>query len=180
MKDPPEKKRPSRDRLPAGRLGAHRGALDLGARIGNHQVIGAVAVASIRERRWEREREGRWFPGAATRHDVRFASPTRVGPATGATQGEGGARRWARRAARAEMELGHAARWADRGKERGRRDGPRGRGAGPAGNFGCAAFYFSLSFNLFYLNLDIAFESKIQIYFMSLNGCTTTKKQHTK
>jgi hypothetical protein len=36
---------------------ARRGALDLGAGIGNHQVIGVVAVASIRERRWERERE---------------------------------------------------------------------------------------------------------------------------
>jgi hypothetical protein len=24
------------------------------------------------------------------------------------------------------------------------------------------------------LNLDINFESKVQIYFMSLNGCTTT------
>jgi hypothetical protein len=59
---------------------------------------------------------------------VRFAMPTRVGPATRAAQEEG------------------------------------------------AAFYFSLSFNLFYSNLDISFESKIQIYFMSLNGYTTTKK----
>jgi hypothetical protein len=41
----------------AGRLGARGGALDLGAGIGNHQVIGEVEVASIRERRWERERE---------------------------------------------------------------------------------------------------------------------------
>jgi hypothetical protein len=74
----------------AGRLGARQGALDLGAGIDSHQVIGAVAVVSIKERRWEREREGRWFLGAATRHDVRFASPTRVGPATGVSQGEGG------------------------------------------------------------------------------------------
>jgi hypothetical protein len=56
-----------------------------------------------------------------------------------------------------------------------RRDGPQGRGVGPAGDFGERLFYSSLSFNLFCLNLDIAFESKIQIYFMSLNGCTTTK-----
>ena len=61
---------------------------------------------------------------------MRFATPTRVGPATRAAQEEG------------------------------------------------AAFYFSLSFNLFYSNLDISFESKIQIYFMSLNGYTTTKKNN--
>jgi hypothetical protein len=36
------------------------------------------------------------------------------------------------------MELGHTAWWASRGKERGRRDGPRGRGARLAGNFGWA------------------------------------------
>jgi hypothetical protein len=34
--------------------------------------------------------------------------------------------------------------------------------------------FFSSSFIYFYSNLDIAFESKIQMYYMSLNGCTTT------
>jgi hypothetical protein len=66
------------------------------------------------------------FHGAVTRHDVRLALPTRARLATRATQGEV-ARRWARHAARAEMELGRIARWADRGR----------RGAG----VGCARAY---------------------------------------
>jgi hypothetical protein len=61
----------------------------------------------------------------------------------------------------------------------GGRDGPRRRGAGPARDiWGLSISPFPLIY--FYSNLDIAFESKIQIYFMSLNGCTTTKIQHTK
>jgi hypothetical protein len=59
--------------------------------------------------------------------------------------------------------------------------------AGPAGEgkeveLGPFVFYFSFfpySFIYFYSNLDIVFESKIQIYLMSLNGCNTTIIQHT-
>jgi hypothetical protein len=40
------------------------------------------------------------------------------------------------------------------------------------------SIFFPYSFTYFYSNLDIAFESKIQIHFMSLNGCTTTTIQH--
>jgi hypothetical protein len=34
-------------------------------------------------------------------------------------------------------------------------------------------------FPFFYSSLVIVFESKIQIHFLSLNGCTTTTIQHT-
>jgi hypothetical protein len=47
--------------------------------------------------------------------------------------------------------------------------------AGPS----CFLFFFPYSSIYFYSNLDVVFESKIQIYFMSLNGCTTTTIQHT-
>jgi hypothetical protein len=40
-------------------------------------------------------------------------------------------------------------------------------------------FSLFLSFIYFHLNLNIGFESKIQIYFLCLNGCTTTTIQHT-
>ena len=43
----------------------------------------------------------------------------------------------------------------------------------------CFLFFFPYSFTYFYSNLDIVFESKIQIYFLSLNRCTTTTIQHT-
>jgi hypothetical protein len=57
--------------------------------------------------------------------------------------------------------------WADGEKKKGR--------AGPF----CFLFFFPYSFTYFYSNLDIVFESKIQIYFMSLDGCNTTTIQHT-
>jgi hypothetical protein len=67
--------------------------------------------------------------------------------------------------------------WADGKMEGSWADGGRKRsGAGPF------VFYFSFfpySFIYFYSNLDIVFELKIQIYFMSLNGCNTTTIQHT-
>jgi hypothetical protein len=65
-------------------------------------------------------------------------------------------------------------------------DGPRTRCFGPQGAEGGKGFLlflfdFSLflSFIYFYSNLDIVFESKIQIHFLSLNGCTTTTIEHT-
>jgi hypothetical protein len=168
-----------------------------------------------REKRWQRERDGRWFPWR--RHKARRAaclaharwagnagSPRRggrgVGPGAlpgqkwswaaqlgwpaGAGTGHGWAaqlravvsRGWGKWRAAGWAGEREAFEWTERGKKRGRIDGPHGRGVGPAGDFGGRLFYFSLSFNLLCSNLDIAFESKIQIYFMSLNGCTTTKK----
>jgi hypothetical protein len=57
--------------------------------------------------------------------------------------------------------------------------GKKKREIGPTGKkeVGLGPFVFSIfsySFIYFYLNLDINFESKVQIYFTSLNGCTTT------
>jgi hypothetical protein len=60
------------------------------------------------------------------------------------------------------------------------------RGAGPQkGRLGAKGSFpsyyfssFSYSFIYLYSNLDIVFESKIQIYFLSLNGCSTTTIQH--
>jgi hypothetical protein len=80
-------------------------------------------------------------------------------------------------------------RWAETGARRGpgeRAQAGRGRpqlGHGGWGGKGFLLFIFDfslfLSFIYFYSNLDIVFESKIQIYFLSLNGCTTTTIQHT-
>jgi hypothetical protein len=51
--------------------------------------------------------------------------------------------------------------------------GPRSR-AGLRGGF--SLLFFFLLF--FYSNLNIVFKSNIQIYLMSLNGCTNTIIQH--
>jgi hypothetical protein len=94
----------------------------------------------------------------------------------------GGARCWAVGANAGVLGRGGGEALSGPSRERtgGEEMGHEEEGLGRLWTFG-GAFYFSLSFNLFYSNLDIAFESKIQIYFMSLNGCTTTKKsQHTK
>jgi hypothetical protein len=84
-----------------------------------------------------------------------------------AGQAEGEVRaRWAARSSRAKLArgMGH--------EELGRR--------GKEVDLGfCFLFLFPYSFTYFYSNLDIVFESKIQIYFMSLNGCNTTTIQHT-
>jgi hypothetical protein len=59
--------------------------------------------------------------------------------------------------------------------------GPR-RGVGFKARAGRFPFSYSpsISFIYSYANLDLVFQSKIQMYYMSLNGCATTTIQHTE
>jgi hypothetical protein len=84
------------------------------------------------------------------------------GRGMGAKRGRNG---WAMQAWAQDGDVG-GGRWAG---WKGRSWAARKRGAGPV----------SFSLINFYSNLYIAFECKIQIYFMSLNGRTTTTIQHT-
>jgi hypothetical protein len=62
----------------------------------------------------------------------------------------------------------------------GERDGPgrmRPKEGAEVGFFYFLSIPLRFSFIYSYLNLNIIFESKIQIYLMSLNGCTTTTIQ---
>jgi hypothetical protein len=108
---------------------------------------------------------------------LRWAARARVGGAAGPWSAE-----WAAGAMGCQVEQAGAQGWPGEGA------GPRGWGAewalGQAGQGGWEGFpfpiysSFSYSFIYFYSNLDLVFESKIQIYFLSLNGCTTTTIQH--
>jgi hypothetical protein len=53
---------------------------------------------------------------------------------------------------------------------------------GPKAKAGRFPFSYSpsISFIYSYANLDLVFQSKIQMYYMSLNGCATTTIQHTE
>jgi hypothetical protein len=90
------------------------------------------------------------------------------------------ARCWAAgRAAHATAGPGNAGPRGE-ARERGLGGSSESCAAGRAGPFFVFLFiFFSSSFIYFYSNLDIAFESKIQMYYMSLNGCTTTTVQCT-
>jgi hypothetical protein len=113
------------------------------------------------------------------------------GWATEAGQGEGALVGCGERMGQGEVDWGSGCwRWA---VGRASRSGALGcaRGEGELGRRGgkkewswapgplCFLFFFPYSSIYFYSNLDIVFESKVQIYFVSLNGCTTTTIQHT-
>jgi hypothetical protein len=118
--------------------------------------------------------------------------PSRAGRGAGVARGG----RWAARLGGAEWASGKrwcGARWAGAwGLEWARRGAKSswasacwaGRKRAQAGQGGWEGFpfpiysSFSYSFIYLYSNLDIVFESQIQIYSLSLNGCTTTTIQH--